>query len=315
MTNRELQETTGCFMPDVHLDGEKLAVLCAASHELFGFDGVTFIQNYFNEPAALGCSMKWGGPEELPVYCSHPWQHDDNALVPADLLDRKPISTYLEAIRIARRDYRHKMAVLGKIMGPFSMLQVMHGLDQVMLGVIDNPSRIRYFLDICVEILVRCANAQFQEGIDALAIGEGGAGANMLSPEMYCDLLLDVHRRMIGRIQGPTIMHICGDVTPRLDYLGRVGLRCFSFDWAVKPRLMKEKSAGCFTVMGNINTTDLLTGSPGDIEAQVFGNLEAGVDIIGPGCAISPKCPSENIRAMSAAILKWSGKQRGGYGE
>ncbi len=69
-------------------------------------------------------------------------------------------------------------------------------------------------------------------GIDALAIGEGGAGANMLSPAMYEQLLLPGHQRMIGRIDGPTIMHIS------------------------------------------------------------------------PGCAVSPKCPNSNLRAMTDTAAK-----------
>lgn len=309
MTNQELQQSTGCAMPEVHLDAEKLVNLCAASHELFGFDGVTFILNYFNEPAALGCSMNWGGPAELPVYTSHPWQHIEQATIPADLLDRPPISTYLEGLRIAKKRYGHEVAVLGKVMGPFSMAQVMHGVENVMLGLTDNPGLIRQFLEICASILVRCANAQFEQGIDALAIGEGGAGANMLSPQMYADILLDVHKRMIAEIRGPTIMHICGDITPRLDSLRQIGLQCFNFDWAIAPRLMRERSESSFRIMGNVNTTDLLTGSPEDIRSQVFENLEAGVDVISPGCAISPRCPSANIKAMSEAIIAWKDKR------
>jgi len=309
MTNQELQQSTGCAMPEVHLDAERLVNLCAASHELFGFDGVTFILNYFNEPAALGCSMNWGGPAELPVYTSHPWQHIEQATIPADLLDRPPISTYLEGLRIAKKRYGHEVAVLGKVMGPFSMAQVMHGVENVMLGLTDNPELIRQFLEICASILVRCANAQFEQGIDALAIGEGGAGANMLSPQMYADILLDVHKRMIAEIQGPTIMHICGDITPRLDSLRQIGLHCFNFDWAIAPRLMRERSKSSFRIMGNVNTTDLLTGSPEDIRSQVFENLEAGVDVISPGCAISPRCPSANIKAMSEAIIAWKDKR------
>jgi MtaA/CmuA family methyltransferase len=191
------------------------------------------------------------------------------------------------------------------VMGPFSMAQVMHGVENVMLGLMDNPELILQFLEICTSILVRCANAQFEQGIDALAIGEGGAGANMLSPQMYADILLDIHKRMIGEIQGPTIMHICGDITPRLDSLRQLGLHCFNFDWAIAPRLMREQSESSFRIMGNVNTTDLLTGSPDKIRSQVFDNLEAGVDIISPGCAISPKCPSANIKAMSEAIIAW----------
>jgi [methyl-Co(III) methanol-specific corrinoid protein]:coenzyme M methyltransferase len=305
MTNQELQKSTGCFMPEVHLDAEKLVNLCAASHRLFGFDGVTFILNYFNEPAALGCSMDWGGPGQLPVYTSHPWQDGEEPKIPGDLLDRAPVSTYLEGLRIAKRRFGEQMAILGKVMGPFSMVQVMCGVENVMLGLVDNPRLIGQLLDVCTGVLVRCANAQFEAGADALAIGEGGAGANMLSPQMYAENLLEVHRRMIAGIEGPTIMHICGDITPRLDSLRQIGLHCFNFDWAIEPGLMRRQSASSFRIMGNVNTTDLLTGSPQDIKKQVFENLDAGVDIISPGCAISPLCPSENIKAMSEAILAW----------
>jgi [methyl-Co(III) methanol-specific corrinoid protein]:coenzyme M methyltransferase len=249
--------------------------------------------------------MDWGGPERLPVYTSHPWQDIEEAKIPGDLLDRAPISTYLEGLRIAKHRFGEKIAILGKVMGPFSMVQVMCGVENVMLGLVDNPERIRQFLDICTSVLVRCANSQFEAGADALAIGEGGAGANMLSPQMYEEYLLEVHRRMIAEIEGPTIMHICGDITPRLDSFRRIGLHCFNFDWAIEPSLMKRHSVSSFRIMGNVNTTDLLTGSPQAIRKQVFENLDAGVDIISPGCAISPLCPSENIKAMSEAILAW----------
>jgi len=279
--------------------------LCAANYEVLGFDAVTFNINYFGEPAALGCEMDWGGKAQLPMYLSHPWSEPEDAVVPPDLLDRPPISAYLETIRLAKREYGDRVAVLGKVMGPFSMVQVMVGLEKVMMGLLDDPQRIKDFLDAAVDVLTKCANAQFEAGIDALAIGEGGAGGNMLSPRMHREFLTDVHRRMVAQIQGPTIMHICGDITPRLDSLAQSGLTCFNFDWDIEPALMKEVSRGKFKIMGNVNTTDLLMATPREIERQVIQNLEAGVDIISPGCAISPNCPNGNLRAMRNAIDRW----------
>jgi len=305
LTTLELQETTGCRMPEVHHDPEKLVRLCGANHDILGFDAVTFNINYFGEPAALGCEMNWGGPAQLPTYTSNPWRNGDDARVPADLLDRRPIHTYLEALRIAKDTYGERCAVLGKVMGPFSMTLAMHGIENVMIGCIDDPKRIRHFLDVSADVLVCCANAEFEAGADAVAIGEGGAGANMMSPEMYDDLLAEVHRRMLARIEGPTIMHICGDITPRLSALKTIGLTCFNFDWDIKPTVMKETAADEFRIMGNVNTTDLMMADPAEIERQVVENLQAGVDIISPGCAISPKCPNANLRAMHDAIVNW----------
>ncbi|MFV1964167.1 MAG: uroporphyrinogen decarboxylase family protein, partial [Pirellulaceae bacterium] len=249
--------------------------------------------------------MDWGHPAKLPSVVSHPWKHVEDAVVPSDILGRPPVKTYLETLRIAKRDYGDSMGVLGKVMGPFSMIQMMHGVENVLMGLTDDPERILRFMETCVDVLVLCADAQFEIGIDALAIGEGGAGAQMLSPKMYEQFLLPIHRQMLQRIQGPTVMHICGDITPRLSTLGKTGLTCFNFDAAIPPKKMVDAASGRFTVMGNISTTDLLNGTEADIERQVFENLDAGVDIISPGCAISPNCPVANLRAMARAIDKY----------
>ena len=291
-------------MPHVHRDAEAQARLLAANHEILGFDGVSFIINYFGEPAALGVDMDWGGPEQLPAFRSHPWRRAEDAKVPEDLMSRAPISTYLETLRIAKRRHGDRMAVLGKVMGPFSMVQAMCGIERVLIGLVEEPELIARFLEVSVEVLVACANAQFELGIDALAIGEGGAGANLLSPQMYEQQLLPYHQDMISRIDGPTIMHICGDVTPRLDMFKRTGMACFNFDWAVAPEAIVQRAGGTYRVMGNVSTTDLLRGTPADIERQVIRNIEAGVDIVSPGCAISPKCPNANLRALRDAVAR-----------
>jgi MtaA/CmuA family methyltransferase len=306
MTTVQLQELTGCPMPQVHHDPAAQAKLLAANHEQLDFDAVSFIINYFGEPAALGAEINWGDTMQLPTFMSNPWQHSDDATLPDDLLDRTPISTYLDTLRIATRDYGNQMAVLGKVMGPFSMTLAMCGIERVMMATLEEPDLVAHFLEVSAEVLVLCANAQFEVGIDALAIGEGGAGANMMSPQMYRSLLLPVHQRMISRIEGPTIMHICGDVSPRLPMFKETNMTCFNFDWAIAPEAIVKAAEGAYRVMGNINTTDLLSGSPAEIERQVVSNLEAGVDIISPGCATSPKCPNENLRAISEAVRRYA---------
>jgi [methyl-Co(III) methanol-specific corrinoid protein]:coenzyme M methyltransferase len=305
LTTVELQQATDCWMPEVHLDPAKLVKLCGANHDILGFDAVTFNINYFGEPAALGCQMDWGEPARLPTYRSNPWQRAEDAVIPADLLQREPISTYLEATRLARAVYP-EVGVIAKVMGPLSMVQAMHGLDRVMVGMIEQPELVQHFLDVAVEVLMACANAELAAGADAVAIGEGGAGGNMLSPRMHRALLLEPHRRLLQGIRGPTIMHICGDITPRLGTLREMGLTCFNFDWAIEPQVMKAKAEGAFSLMGNVNTTDLLMGTPEQIAEQVVANLDAGIEIISPGCAISPNCPNANLRALADTVAAWS---------
>lgn len=302
LTTVELQESTGCHMPDVHHDAAAQARLLAANHDVLGFDAVSFIINYFGEPAALGVEMDWGTTDRLPAFRSHPWQRAEDATMPTDLMDRTPITTYLETLRIASREYGRRMGILGKVMGPFSMAQVMHGIEPLLVATLENHALVSHLLDVCRQILVRCANAQLDAGADAIAIGEGGAGAQMLSPAAYEKLLLPVHEQMIAEIDGPTVLHICGDILPRIHMIGRTGVTCFNFDWAIPPDKMVEAAGGQFTLMGNVNTSDLLHASPAEITRQTLENRRAGVHIVSPGCAVSARCPNANLRAMCEAV-------------
>ncbi len=297
-----LQADTGCFMPDVHHNPERLVRLMAANHDVLGFDAVTFLINFFNEPAALGAAMDWGGPETLPAYRSHPWETAEDIEIPADFLKLPHLRTCLETLTLATRECGAAMGVMGKVMGPLSFVQVMHGVDVTLTGLLTAPGLIRTFLEASLDVIVPFANAQFGCGIDALAIGEGGAGAHMLSPELYAEFLAPVHRRLVRAIDGPAILHICGDITPRLGLLKDLGIACFNFDWAIPPARMAEAAEGAFTLMGNISTETLLNGTPADVAAQTRACVEAGVHIIGPGCAISPRCPNANLRAMTQAV-------------
>jgi [methyl-Co(III) methanol-specific corrinoid protein]:coenzyme M methyltransferase len=115
LTTVELQDMTGCYMPEVHHEPEKLVNLLFSNHKILGFDAVTFIINYFSEPAALGCKIRWGTKNNLPVVSSHSWSKIEDAFVPGDILDRKPIRIYLEALKIAKKRYGEEVAVIGKI--------------------------------------------------------------------------------------------------------------------------------------------------------------------------------------------------------
>jgi len=250
--------------------------------------------------------MDWGAPDRYPRCAATPWGRPEDAFIPDDLLERQPIRTNLEAIRIAKARYGKEVAILGKVMGPLSLAQVMRGVDAMMMDLLDKPAAAQACLETSVQGLVHYANAQLAAGADAISIGEGGAGSNMISPRLHRRHLLPVHHALVAGIQGPTILHICGDITPRLDALRETGLDWFNFDADIDPRHMVAEADGAFGLMGNVNTTDLLMGTPEEIGQQVRRCLEAGVGIISPGCAVSPNCPPANLRAMAEAVAAWS---------
>ena len=57
---------------------------------------------------------------------------------------------------------------------------------------------------------------------------------------------------------------------------------------------------------GNINNPEtLFAKKPDDVKAEVFANLDAGVHMIGPECAIPLQPSIANLRAIPEAVHEW----------
>jgi [methyl-Co(III) methanol-specific corrinoid protein]:coenzyme M methyltransferase len=63
-----------------------------------------------------------------------------------------------------------------------------------------------------------------------------------------------------------------------------------------------EKVGRTISLVGNINNPEVLyPGTPDDVHRQVRYAVEAGVNIIGPECAIPLATPLENLKAIAEA--------------
>ena len=58
--------------------------------------------------------------------------------------------------------------------------------------------------------------------------------------------------------------------------------------------------------VGNINNpVTLLEGKPEDVRKETYLNLAAGVELIGPECAIPLTTPFANLREIPSAVRDW----------
>ena len=54
-----------------------------------------------------------------------------------------------------------------------------------------------------------------------------------LSAEHYAELLLPYHQELTSQIDGPTILHVCGNCTDRLHHFAEAGFNGYHFEWQV----------------------------------------------------------------------------------
>lgn len=302
----EQMATSGAFFPDVHMDAEKTARLAACAYEDLGYDVIVSYFSIVPEAAALGCEIDWGTVDTMPSVRSHPWSDPDEVRIPADFLDQQSIRVVLDAIRILRKKYGHQVAIVGKALGPWTLAYHVHGLQRFLIATIDEPDKVRAFLDRLKEVTVLFAIAQIQAGADLICLGDHATG-DLVGPWVYRDYLVSIHKELTQRLGCPTVLHLCGNTLDRIEYICEEGFDCFHFDSKVDARAAVEKVAGRISLMGNINNVEVLqNGTPAQVAEHTRYVMEAGVQVIGPECAVPLRTPNENLKMIANAVREAS---------
>ncbi len=297
----ELMKKVGIFFPEAHLDPQKMAELAATGHEIVGFDSIMPEFSVQQEAEALGCLVDWGSPNMMPDAKTHPAKEAEDIVIPENILEKPSMKVVLKALEILRKNYGDHVAIIGKVMGPWTLSYHLAGVQEFLLWTLTDTSKVRQFLDRLKEVSILFANAQFQAGADVVVIADHATG-DLVSPKTYQEFLLPVHQEMNQRIGGPTILHLCGNCSDRLRLFVEARFDAYHFEWQVDAKMAVKVVNHEMSLIGNIaNKGVLFGGSPEDVYKQARYSIEAGVDILAPECAIPLQTPIENLRAIVEA--------------
>jgi MtaA/CmuA family methyltransferase len=298
----DLMDACGVSFPQAHLDAQAMADLALAGHELVGFDTVMPEYSVHQEAAALGCEVDWGNRNMMPDSKTNPHADFSDIVVPENLLEKPAMRVVLEALSILRRYIGDKVAVVGKVMGPWTLSYHMAGTQNFLLHIgMEELDKVNRMLRQLMPVTISFARAQFQAGADVVVLADHATG-DLVGPYHYEQLLLPIHKELIAQIGGPLILHVCGNCADRLELFAETGIDAYHFEWQVDAKFAVDKVGQMISLVGNINNPQALySGTPDDVYKQARYAIEAGVNMIGPECAIPLATPMENLKAIVSA--------------
>jgi MtaA/CmuA family methyltransferase len=297
---------TDGFFPTVHLDGMAMARLAAGAHEILGYDAIMPVFSVTQEAAALGCEVDWGAIDSMPVVRTHPWSDPDQVRVPEDFLERPPIKSVLRAVEDLRGAYGRRVAIIGKVMGPWTLSYHLHGLQDFLIETLLEPDKVRGFLDRLKTVSLRFGKAQIAAGADALCLADHATG-DLVRGTMYRDFLQPIHEELVQELGCPVILHICGNTLDRIGYIADAGFRAFHFDSKVPTVDAVRVAGGRMALVGNVNNTEiLLAGTCEAVEQHARHAVESGVHVLAPECAVPLRTPVENLKAIRRAVKHYN---------
>lgn len=293
----EQMERVNSYFPLAHKDPEKMSTLAIAGHELVGFDAIRIPFCQTIEAEALGCEVFMGN-DNIPVVVSHPYHLGEKPLFPDDFLEKGRIPVLLEAISIIKREAKGIPLIVG-VVGPFTIAGYLLGMTNLLMQMAISPEEISPYMEIALRAGETLARAIEERGADIICVEDMTASTDMISPDMYKDFVLPYHQRLFASISLPSILHICGNVTPIIEYMARSGADALSIDDKTDLLKAKQLAMGKTSLIGNINPSSvLLQGDEGKVREAVRRAIREGIDIVAPGCAIPLRAPLENLRAM-----------------
>jgi len=181
------------------------------------------------------------------------------------------------------------------------------------LAVPEQSVGLARLLEFCEEVVYRYAVAQVEQGAHMTSIGESIAGPDVCSPTVYRTLAWPADRRLAQRLAADGIRlacHICGDATPILADMVATGAAVLELDYKCDLAAVKASTAGQTTILGVIDPSGIVArGTPEAVDEaareEVTVLAPGGGLILGPGCALPPETPAENIEALVAAAQRW----------
>jgi len=300
----EQMEKVKAFWPDGHKKGETMARQALAAYTVLGFDAVRipFCQTF--EAVALGCKYKPGynfeGMEGIPgIEEPPPYDLEDDPVFPDDFLARGKIPELLKAMHILKREVGDEVAIIGGIVGPFSLAGALLGMVPLLKATFKTPEKLQPFLEVATMAGTALAKAFIEAGADIIACEDMGASPELIAPSTYGDIELEYQRKQFKAIPVPKILHICGNVDPIVKWMGQTGAEILSLDPKANIRLAREKCGKNILLMGAVDTANtLFMQDPKAVKRDCEAAIADGVQILAPGCAVAPGTSTENLLSM-----------------
>lgn len=306
----ELMRLGRCERPLADTDPQTMAALSLAGHKQAGFDWIKAMGwDITCISEALGCTL--GTPKiDTPYFiASHPFAERsvDELECPADFLQKGRFPLFKKQFRLLREQVGDDMAIFGMSEGVFTCAGNLLGTAPLLRATLKDATTVEKALGVTEEALIKTINFAFSNGADYFCVADPSSGSELLSPRAWLRFVAPVYKRIVKAVQGPLVLHICGNVDILLEAMCDTGVAGISLEEKSDlGKALEIAHARGVKVFGNVSSSStLFMGSPEACYAEAIKALEQGVDFLAPGCGIAPASPMENILQLRRARDKF----------
>lgn len=297
----------GMNFHDYTTDPEQMANAIVSSAVKFGYDAVGITTDIANEGMALGSEYERpvDRPSKMVRYLMDSID-DYEKVIMADPMEREPTRTIIRATELVKKEIGDQIYITSWCNGPLNVASQLVPLEEVLIGMIDDPDTLHRLLERCLEFSMKYAKMLVLAGADAVSFGHAMASCTVISRDRYREFALPYETRLVQAIHeagGKAITHICGNIQPIISDVDTNGSDMIDFDHLCDPAAILQSSTKI--IRGNLDPVLFSNGTPEEVYRETARVVELCKDsrrfILGSGCEITESASDENIRAFVRA--------------
>ncbi len=216
---------------------------------------------------------------------------------------------FIDVVNKMKKELPSSVSVLGYVIGPFTLVGELMGVEGASMATIMNPDLVKAELEFCNQVISDYSNALFDAGADGLVVLE--PTAMLLSPKSYVDNSLNPFKELLEKVDNkPLILHICGNTKHLVEGMCKTGTIGLSLDSDMNfPEVAKQVPED-IALIGNINPVEImLQATPEKVEKETreFIKSMKGVEnfMLSTGCDLPLETPMENVDAFMKVAKEW----------
>ncbi|MBD3159395.1 MAG: hypothetical protein GF309_11445 [Candidatus Lokiarchaeota archaeon] len=278
----------------------------------YSYDGVITCMDLTVEAEMLGAGVEFKD-SEFPYVNKHPFESVEGIFDASfDDIHGSRLGVVIDSIEGLVNAVGETHLVSSYVIGPFTLAGHLLGMNKLMELTIEDPGTAKDVINHCQKILRPYIEAQIEAGSHNVIVLEPTASTSIISPrffEMYALANLRKINNLIHEKESLATLHICGHTTPILELMVGTEADALSLDSAVSLNVATERIDRKATIIGNVDTSTMLTGTPDEVAEESKQciqdtNATEGGFILSTGCDIPIEIPLENLRAHVHAALQ-----------
>lgn len=305
----DLMKATGAYWPQANEEADLMFRLALAARTMAGLEGCRVPFDAAVDASAFGAVTSYESMRRPPAIVGRPMSSRESI----DLHDvpdphrdgRAPV--VLKAVSLLRQALGDESPVMCGVISAFTLAGQLRGEADMLMDLITDPGLLKAVLDKAMDWDMEYMKAAVEAGADIIVLVDATASGDILGPEQFEEFALPYQQkiaRAVREVGAKSILHICGNTSLNLPLMRKSGVDGIGVDQSMDMREVKKVlGPGCAAV-GNISPTGtLLFRSPEYVIEECRDCIEAGTDILAPGCGFAPETPLANMKAMASVRM------------